>query len=94
MDKIEFFAQHGSREKYGIPVVNLDHISDTEYPPQRKAFEMLKVSNLFQFAFIDVLYAIILTEMGKRNYRHFQEQVIQNIKKWVKNNNSGFCNIQ
>jgi len=45
VDKIEFFAQRGSREKYGIPVINLDHISDSEYPPQRKAFEMLKVCN-------------------------------------------------
>ncbi|CAK8690721.1 unnamed protein product [Clavelina lepadiformis] len=42
VDKVEFFTQHGSREKYGIPVVNLDKASDTEYPPQKKAFEMLK----------------------------------------------------
>ena len=43
MDGVEFFTQYGSKEEYNVPVVNLEHASDSEYPPQRKAFEMLKV---------------------------------------------------
>ena len=47
MDGIEFFTQFGSREHFQIPVVNLEKVSDTEYPPQKKAFEILKVYSAF-----------------------------------------------
>ena len=44
MDGIEFYTQNGNGGDYKLPVVNLDRASDTEYPPQKKAFEMLKVN--------------------------------------------------
>nr|CAB3230901.1 chondroitin sulfate synthase 1-like [Phallusia mammillata] len=42
VDKVEFFAAQGTPDKYHVPVVNLEGISDNEYPPQRKMFTMLK----------------------------------------------------
>ncbi|XP_039255797.2 chondroitin sulfate synthase 1-like [Styela clava] len=42
VDKLSFFTELGSAEKYGVPVINLEGVSDREYPPQKKAFKMLK----------------------------------------------------
>lgn len=42
VDKVSFFTEKGTSEEYGISVVNLDGVSDKEYPPQKKAFKMLK----------------------------------------------------
>jgi len=46
VDGIEFFTHGGNGREYKLPVVNLEHASDNEYPPQKKAFEMLKVKVL------------------------------------------------
>jgi len=43
VDKVEFFTEKGSISKYHVPVVNLEGVSDSEYPPQKKAFRMLQV---------------------------------------------------
>ncbi|XP_065194323.1 chondroitin sulfate synthase 1-like [Sycon ciliatum] len=40
-DHLVYFSSEGTESKYGLPVVGLNGIDD-EYPPQRKAFAMLR----------------------------------------------------